>query len=1508
MIYFQSILSLYETTTEDKHDIIIQQLVTYTEVNKQQDSFFQFLLEYMENTNQINPTEAKSILNISVDFLNSQNPQFSLSNIKQYVQFLLKLFSLKAQPSSYSKYKDFLIKSFQIVGQYNQDSLFSSISKIPHEQSIIPLSILYTQNKTFFDQLLNIFLKSFSNFQKDNNLIIYSTAITNFLLNTENKNKNDPNNSTNKSIAAILDKIFADKFLSSSPKFDLFDASLKYLPQKLSDDLLSTHCLNLISSVSISNSISEIPTAVDFAKTVLIRLKECEFHNLTCNKLIDSVITYILPNSRSDINSNASLTDFFKEVDKEYIQSKITSDIRSENISFSTLFLISRYPTPDTIPHLLSRARVDPISQYSQVFHFLSHNLVPFRYLPRFFEILEVADLHFLNEIFEKKTILYCTAAVKFLSQCNTVEKIDFIAFLFKSAKSLPIIKSEYAQSAFITVTCFRALSKDPQSPIKLLLNYLNACINETERGQNEGENEIVEEEEDKSSDEEQNNSNFVEGHVMTSEITFQPSQILSDSLADSLDLTNDDIKTIQDASNSDSQSLHHFDVKKNWDQMNVPNFSLSRWIQSSATSNEERRDSMIKEAHKKMKENNVIYSIIIGCISNDPVLIHDCVLTLSLSDHYLLTFFFATSATCNEAIILKEIREYIKKEPETAPQSFVSRLFSTKANTINRRQRVARRCIISIAPFVNFSNDLYETLLQSFPSDLEPYQVVNQTTENAEEAPKVKPSNSNVLVCESIISVCRCAKNKEDLHLILQKLIQNCDSFEPSLFVKTLISVLSTSKQLTDKDSLSVMRLWIKLLLANKVNFQANEQTFEPVFLDNKNATKNYLKEMENAIRTNGEVPSLFASFKRAIPFLKDFNLSKQPQFLTLIISNTLSENDVVLEFCVNILRSTFEMTTTLNPLKGVVFSNEYIRSVQPFFTELSSKFNDKQLIQLSESLLSFYQEKQSSNQESIFLFVVFSVLKRPQLFVSNKFVIKISTACEKMTKMNDYALIFYISQAFDAMNQSDKTTFFNEFITVKTSDFSSIYFSKYSSYYETLEPILIPRLLQLRSIDSKYKNLLEFERLLKLLNVFVKFYVKDTTSPDQISKLIFIFLLIISTINIIRNRNYSIEFYLSIYENTLIEFKNMTGIFLINTNSRLSIKKETDFYEFLSTFSQSFQFMKLNVLNSLISSIETLRTTKHSECGLLCLSSYFVSISNSKSISSETNKKKHHIVDLITAFLKNNKFDVSFLSFVVSKLPSAFTVTTLQEMDENYLTTFLKINFEIASKTSDYTPSLHLILNIIRSSTPNFIQPFIQQIIDSLREAISNGNANLSSILVLNVIGELCRRKMEPTVLLKDSAVSFRSLAPLLLSDDNDIKTRVNCIFSLIIFGKSEIEPDFELVFSSLMSLFVVYEKETANYVSIATDMMKTIEKKTVITKRSLEMLKFAFEPVLSVGDANCTVAICELLKYLKKLTIDINLIQSKEEDNEDMFSFVLGMMTLFAKPKRNFPIPNS
>lgn len=284
------------------------------------------------------------------------------------------------------------------------------------------------------------------------------------------------------------------------------------------------------------------------------------------------------------------------------------------------------------------------------------------------------------------------------------------------------------------------------------------------------------------------------------------------------------------------------------------------------------------------------------------------------------------------------------------------------------------------------------------------------------------------------------------------------------------------------------------------------------------------------------------------------------------------------------------------------------------------------------------------------------------------------------------------------------------------------------------------------------------------------------------------------------------------------------------------------------------------------------------------------------SNSMSDETKRLKKKSVDLFTSLLKNCKFDSYLLAFVVSHVPSAFSVTTLKQMDTNYLTVFLKLSFETAAKSSDCLPSLELVLNVIRSSTPSFIAPFVQQIIDMLRNVVSAGKIKLSSILVLNIIGEVGRRKQYPTCLLKDGSVSFRTLSPLLLSDENDIKTRVNAIFSLMIFGKAESDPDFELVFTSLMSLFVGYEKDSSNYVSIANDMLRAVDKLPNVTVKNLLLLKYVFQPVMSVGDQNCTEAISELLKYLKKLTASVT--------DDELFTLALSMMTTFAKPKRGAP----
>lgn len=1501
MNYFQSILSLYESTVEEKKEIIVKQLVSFADTNKQNEHFFQFLYDKMENINLLTPVTMQSILNISIDFLNSQSSQLSIQNVKLYVQYLLKLFSLKIQPSSYPKYNNFLKTSFLIVKQYNQESLFSSISKIPHEQSIIPLSILFTLNQSFFDSVLNIMLSSFPNFQKDKQLSIWAIAMTNIFL---NKNTNDDSNSVIKSILKLLDGTFKDTFLSLSPKFELFAASLHYLPQSQGDELLSSHCLNLLCSVSISSSLDEITLAVNFAKTVLIRLKNTPIPNLTTNQLVDSIFTYILPGYRSNELFNASLTDFFNEADQEYLQSKITAECHSENTSLSTLFLISRYPTHETIPCLLTRARVDQRSQYLLIFHFLSHNLVPFRFLPRLFSILEPEDLHFLNEIFEQKPFLYCSAAIKYLSQCKRVEKIEFLSTLFSSAKSLPIVNSPYAQTAYIVVACLRAYSKVPGCPIRLLLDYLISCMNSSKENPQEkqsieksstekDEENVADEDKEKSADvvdeDKEKSTDVVGSSISANPSSYSPLEIL--------DLTNDDIESITKAAKEGSSDVSFYDVVKALEELNKSSFCQSQAIYKIGVSDPERRDSLINESLELLKKGDLIYAIIIGSLSNDPILIHNCVLTLAQSDVFLLTFFFTTAASCNPELILKEIRDYIVKEPEAAPQSFVSRLFSSSTISLNRRQRIARRCIIGMSPFVPFSNDLYETLLASFPSDPDSISAAssafNEKTGISASSSSFSSSSSSSLVCECVTAVCTKMAMKEDLHLILQKLIEKSDSFNANALTTALISVLNANKSLTDKDALSVIKLWIKLLLSNKLVVDSNKNesaAFESVLLMNKNTSNLYLKEIESSIRINGDVPSLFSSLNRALPFLTNFNLAKQHSFLTIIISNTLSMNDSVQEICVNLLRSAFQLKSIIKPLKGVVFSNEYIEAVRPFFVELSVKFEKKQLIQLVEALLSYYEEKQPQHQESVFLFTIFAILRQPQIFIDNKFVSKIASACEKMTRKNDYAIIFYLFKAYDAMSSADRTKFFNEFIIAPENEFISMYFEKYSCYYDVLQPLLIPRIFELKSIDSKWKEFLEFERLLKLLNGFVRLFIRDTTSSETISKIIFTFLISLSSVNFIRKRGFSVDSYLTVFEETLLEFKNLTGISLIN--GKLNMKNDNDFYELISYFAQSFQYLQLNVVQFLINSIESLISTNHIECGILCLSSYLVSVSRSS--SEDVKRLKNKSVDLFTSFLKNCKFESSLISFVISRLPSAFSVATLKQMDQNYLTIFLKINFETATKASDCLPSLQLILNVIRSSTPSFIGNYANQIIQTLKTVVGSGKINLSSILVLNIIGELGRRKQEPTYLLKDASVSFRSLAPLLLSDDEEILTRVKAIFSLMIFGKAESEPDFELIFSSLMSIFVGYENDSTNYVSIASDLLKTAEKMNVLNMKKLELLKFVFQPVLSVGDSVCNVAICDLLKYLKKFTSTVS--------DDELFTYALSMMTLFAKPKRS------
>ncbi|OHT15712.1 hypothetical protein TRFO_13876 [Tritrichomonas foetus] len=679
--------------------------------------------------------------------------------------------------------------------------------------------------------------------------------------------------------------------------------------------------------------------------------------------------------------------------------------------------------------------------------------------------------------------------------------------------------------------------------------------------------------------------------------------------------------------------------------------------------------------------------------------------------------------------------------------------------------------------------------------------------------------------------------------------------------------------------------------MLINHKALVENITDFEKTLLASKSAINSFLKEMEHAIRAHGDNPLLFSSLKRAILVIPNFDLSKKASLITLVISNCLSENDATLEFCISLLRQTYRVTSSVSSLQGTfIFSHDYTEAVRPFLTELASKFPSNTLVQLVEALLLYYQENPTKHQASTCLFTYFSVIKEPSTFIKAKFIPKLSAACDKMTRNTDYAAMLYMFRVLDALNAADHTLFFNEFIRTPENEFIALYTERYARHSESLGALLIPRIIELKNIDEKWKDFMIFDRIIKLFGGFIKSYVRDTTAPDRITGIIFALLIQISTANMLRKRGIKIDSYLYIFEISLSELRSSTGIDLIS-GSRLVLQNDNDFYELMNAFSHSFQYLQHEVTDLLLTSLNSLVPTKHCDTSLICTSSFLANVSHAH--SEQCKKMKARAVDLFTTIMKKCQFETSLIGFIIAKSPSAFSANTLRQLNAEALTQFLSLSIESVNKSHDAVPPLELLLGIIRSSSGPFIGVHVQEIIDTLRNAVSANKVKIDSILVLNIIGELGRRKQVPTSLLKDSSVSFRSLAPLLLSNDQEINTRVTAIFSLMIFGSTDDNPDFELIFSSLMSLYVGYEKDSGHYVAIANDMLKYV---TQVNKRVLDLLSHIFSPILSVGDSACNVAINEFLKFLRK--------QATSQD-EELSTFAIHLMTVFAKPKRNIPV---
>jgi hypothetical protein len=167
-----------------------------------------------------------------------------------------------------------------------------------------------------------------------------------------------------------------------------------------------------------------------------------------------------------------------------------------------------------------------------------------------------------------------------------------------------------------------------------------------------------------------------------------------------------------------------------------------------------------------------------------------------------------------------------------------------------------------------------------------------------------------------------------------------------------------------------------------------------------------------------------------------------------------------------------------------------------------------------------------------------------------------------------------------------------------------------------------------------------------------------------------------------------------------------------------------------------------------------------------------------------------------------------------------------------------------------------------------------------------------DLTSVELLNVVGELAKKGREPAWFIAAGPVSFSSLLPLFVSENQKVSERAIGIFAVVVLGSAS-NVELPLVFSSLMSVYVGIEHGSAGYIAMALSLIGTVAKGP-LNKDVLGLLGCVMEPVLAVGDPACSSTIASFIKFLKKVARD---------DDEETANVALALMTKFATPKQGF-----
>jgi hypothetical protein len=912
------------------------------------------------------------------------------------------------------------------------------------------------------------------------------------------------------------------------------------------------------------------------------------------------------------------------------------------------------------------------------------------------------------------------------------------------------------------------------------------------------------------------------------------------------------------------TETLEVFDVAKSLAAASGPGFCQAQVIRDWMTKDRGLSQSHFEYCMSQVRNDYLESSIVIASISEDFNVIEDCVLALFGNEH-LLVYFFSSLVACSPQIGLNSLKRYVQTDPAKSNKHLLV------VEGPSFKHRVGHRVLLSIAPFVPCSQLLISVVVAAFP---EP------------------ESNSEELICEVILAVLERLTRKEQLGVLLEKCCQQFQLFPPKSIILAISALVKNSIEIPDAVLPLLFNTWIALLATGEV---PNDAEFERLVFQTGQKSKTllpYLKLLEAALLSKPTTVALYHSLNRIFS-LKVMDVSDVRLFLLVFVSGCLVPTKEISDFCVAGLHSLFRFDTKLEIAQADSFSFEHISGVTPFFTDLARNFSGSAILSLLTSLLSHLSVCPPESKHSIVVFVMFVVARDPRaiLKAQAKFSAQIATVCPTIDP-NDDGLSQWIAQILNLLATPDPALFYEQLQSIPTSDFLRNYLSRFLRsplFADAVGTALVQEILNLRSFNGKSRaELAQIPRIVADFSLYVKVVVKEGMPAEKLGKAILAFVVLFSSLNLMRiagNSPPAKEFF-----GDAVRFfcRNMTATLSNSVELDRSDKASANqafFYKELSKFMAVLPLLPHPVIDGVVAHCHELEKTPHLPTVFIVtgiLAGYFANVATESGF-----KLRERIFLLFFDLGKHGTEIGGAVSYALRGTRTAFSYENLVHFIPANLATLSNLCILDIQTLKSSIGILSILLNIARVADRAFLAANAARFHSAVGAAVSSKLAELGSVLVLNILGEIAKKLPDPSDFLKDSAVSFAALAPLLLSDNPEIQQRVSGIFQVVIIGRPTLS-DLELVFPALMSLYFAAHGNSSGYNKLAASLLSDIAKSPAVKKEWIELLGQVMEPIRLIGDS---VALLPFLQLLKKLSKD---------ENREITLLAVATMARFSVPK--------